>query len=585
VKRAAVLIGVNQTGGGLPELKAAARSAVETRDWARQQGMDTELVIDSAGPVEPGMILAAVEKFVLVKDTEPRYEQLLVYFAGHGVNLRYGEYWLLSKAPTNTQAAVNVQGSALLARYCGIRHVVFISDACRTAADSVRAQFVTGSDIFPNVDPDGLESPVDLFYACTLGRPAYEVRNPKTAADRFNAAYTSALLSALDGRVDAAVDWESEERKRGHVRMRKLKQALAQKVPAMLMEAGVANEVFQQPDARIESEDAAWIAELPPARDPAKTYRSGRGTRLPESPPEPAREAFTWMMLRSGLQHADRAGSGPAAAAPAPSARLLAQAGEIADAARSSTAGGDSFDVRGTTIAGAWPQAGSVERSGPGSVRIVAPQADPRATCVLIEFGTGGLVLLPAIPGYRATLAVDKLGDLVDIAWERAAAAGGPGDAGLEAARQLRSLAAVASLDGPFHLDEAQAAQLAGTAQAAGPVDPALALYAAYADSGRGGRARAAAWDAAMRRDFGFTWPDLVLLASRPGAAAQAWEAAPLALPFPARAGGWALLDALGVRLAPFLASLQAHLTQSPWTLFSPGAAPTLLQLINGESS
>lgn len=105
----------------------------------------TPLIIDSEGPVEPGRIRDAVDSFV---NAPVSYEQLLVYFAGHGVNLRYSEYWLLSKAPKDTQAAVNVLGSATLARYCGIGHVVFISDACRTAADSVRAQFVTGSKSF-----------------------------------------------------------------------------------------------------------------------------------------------------------------------------------------------------------------------------------------------------------------------------------------------------------------------------------------------------------------------------------------------------------------------------------------------------
>jgi hypothetical protein len=67
-------------------------------------------------------------------------EQLIVYFAGHGVNLWLGEYWLLSGAPDDPNEAVNMRASADLARYCGIPHVVFISRRLsRTDADSIQA--------------------------------------------------------------------------------------------------------------------------------------------------------------------------------------------------------------------------------------------------------------------------------------------------------------------------------------------------------------------------------------------------------------------------------------------------------------
>jgi hypothetical protein len=107
-------------------------------------------------------------------------EQLLIYFAGHGVNLGYSEYWLLSEAPDDTQEAVNVRGSEILARYAGIPHVVFISDACRTAAQGIQAQGVTGSEIFPNQGAGDVSQAVDQFFACTLGNPAAEVRDPNT---------------------------------------------------------------------------------------------------------------------------------------------------------------------------------------------------------------------------------------------------------------------------------------------------------------------------------------------------------------------------------------------------------------------
>lgn len=75
-------------------------------------------------------IFDAVNEIVRSASTD----QLIVYFAGHGVLINRNEHWLLSEAPRRANAAVNVSGSVELARFCGIRHVVFISDACRTVA-------------------------------------------------------------------------------------------------------------------------------------------------------------------------------------------------------------------------------------------------------------------------------------------------------------------------------------------------------------------------------------------------------------------------------------------------------------------
>jgi hypothetical protein len=88
-------------------------------------------------------------------------EQLIVYFAIHGVNIRYGEYRLISDAPVDCSAAVNVEVSMALARRCGIPYVVFVSDACRIADKCVQAQGITGSEIFPNDPVSGPENPVD----------------------------------------------------------------------------------------------------------------------------------------------------------------------------------------------------------------------------------------------------------------------------------------------------------------------------------------------------------------------------------------------------------------------------------------
>jgi Caspase domain len=141
VKRAAVLIGVDHSGD-LPVLADAAQGARRMETWAHGQGMDPiEVLTDESGPVDIGAIKRAVQRIV-----DAGTDQLIVYFAGHGVNIRYGEYWLLSDAPRDTQAAVNLAGSVVLAQYSSVPYVVFVSDACRSAAEGIRAQFVTGSE-------------------------------------------------------------------------------------------------------------------------------------------------------------------------------------------------------------------------------------------------------------------------------------------------------------------------------------------------------------------------------------------------------------------------------------------------------
>lgn len=187
MKRTAILIGVNKTGK-LPLLQDAAKGARRMEEWARTQQFDTVEVFtdERGGAVDIGSIRRAIEKIV----DSGTFDQLVIYFAGHGVNIRYGEYWLLSDAPRDPQAAVNVRGSVDLASYGGISHVVLISDACRTAAQGIQAQNVSGSEIFPNDPPGGSELPVDRFFACALGRPAHEVLDPTVTAKEFQALYT-----------------------------------------------------------------------------------------------------------------------------------------------------------------------------------------------------------------------------------------------------------------------------------------------------------------------------------------------------------------------------------------------------------
>ena len=148
--RAGVFIGVDKTGQ-LQKLNDAASGAKSMYEWALSQGMPegthAKLITDAGGQkVHPDLIYDAIKAII----DGPGVDQLILYFAGHGVNLNRNELWLLTDAPVKTSAAVNVSGSVDLAQYCGIPHVVIVSDACRVAPAGIQAQNVRGVDVFPN---------------------------------------------------------------------------------------------------------------------------------------------------------------------------------------------------------------------------------------------------------------------------------------------------------------------------------------------------------------------------------------------------------------------------------------------------
>lgn len=344
MQRAAILIGVSKTGN-LQRLQAVTTGVRAMEKWTLAQGMDRELVTvitDEAGPVEPRQIKQAVK--ALVDSTT--VEQLIIYFAGHGVNIRYGEYWLLSDAPDDTQAAVNVEGSVVLARQCGIPHVVLISDACRTAAEGIQAQNVTGSEVFPNTGAGGPERAVDLFFACTLGNPALEIKDPVATANTYRAVYTDALASALIGQRQELLERvDSGAKAFSVVRLRPLKRHLQAEVVRFLANANVPLSTNQTPDARITSDDDVWIArhDVAPAVQPPPADAAA-----PPAPPSPAPAT-------------------PPAAAPAPRGTARTAARPTASAARAAAPSDDSKPSRPSA-----PPPPARASRGPGTTRAPA---------------------------------------------------------------------------------------------------------------------------------------------------------------------------------------------------------------------
>ena len=297
--RAGVFIGVDKTGN-LQKLNDAAAGARRMHEWAIKQGMadntHAKLITDAGGRrVNPDLIYDAIKELI----NGPGVNQLILYFAGHGVNISRGEYWLLTDAPGNTNAAVNVQGSVELARYCGIQHVVIISDACRVAPDGIQAQSVRGSNVFPNDAAGDRAKPVNQFFACLLGRTAVELKDPAIAAGNYSALYTTALLAALSGEVpDLLESGQSADDKARYVRPRKLENHLEINVPRRVKALRLEQKVNQDPDAIITS-DGSWVAriETPLERSLGGPRTTRGGTTRGGRPPRPSllpKTSATW---------------------------------------------------------------------------------------------------------------------------------------------------------------------------------------------------------------------------------------------------------------------------------------------------
>ncbi len=576
MQRAAILIGVSKTGN-LQRLQAVASGVQAMEQWALDQNLERDLIkviTDGTGRVDVQQIKDAIEQVV----ERATVDQLIVYFAGHGVNIRYGEYWLLSRAPEDTQAAVNVEGSVVLARQCGIPHVVLISDACRTAAEGIQAQYVTGSEVFPNTGASGLERAVDLFFACTLGKPALEVKDPADAARGYQAVYTEALVDALQGNDSSIIDQLPEvDPTKAFVRPWPLKRYLQAEVRRRLAEARVDAAVTQTPDARITSDERAWLACLPLSRrGPSGVLRGGlpRGTEtygLNEHA-EPDTLSGMW---RSVLRN-DLAGRRDLSAQllEATSWRHARETTLLTTSlARSAAAFGPDhfptgcgFKLRGARIRDVYSPKASCEPVGARGDSLQIRVREGPAANVLLTFQDGNGVVLPAIPDFVTAITFED-GELETVTYEPTGRSPRrrewPGE--IEELRHLRAVIASSARFGAFQLEPDDADRLASRMQDAKNVDPAMALYAAYAYHDLNRRDRIESLQQDLQNGLGLRLFDIALLArSLPGSCGLANNGV---FPFfPLLAQGWALLRAHRVSLPAPVAGIERHLVPSLWT-------------------
>lgn len=617
--RAGIFIGVDRTGD-LQQLTDAAAGAKRMYEWAISQGMTdpphAKLITDAnGGSVDPGAIFKAIKALVDGSGAD----QLIIYYAGHGVNIARNEYWLLSDAPVNTGAAVNVSGSVELARYCGgLQHIVVFSDACRVAAEGVQAQSVKGMEIFPNTAATDITRPVDQFYACALGRTAAEIADPKAAAKSFKAIYTDALLDALQGKVNSVLE-AAPAGDVQYVRPRKLKAFLSAEVPTRVLDMGLEARVNQNPDAIITS-DETWLARIaiaaaaarapaapppgparggapPPPPPPSAVPPSGGGSRsaaaslgstAPRRIPrmtgrhDPVLTDRTTATSTISLDLVRAATQGGTALTDRLKQFRASGAGTVQDMGASvqliqTPFGPDHFEtqcgikLRGARIVDFFAPRATAEILGNGELLRITGLKDnaPASVLVVMDAGSGIVgAVIPALPEFLAALTVAE-GELMDVAYEPSANSWRADMYKAKAAevRGLRAVAASASLHGRFHLDHSEAAAVGQQMQVAKGVDPTLAVYAGYAFHDLGEVKRIREMSGFLRNDVGATFFDLELLGRQ--LVDRPTDIASRIVPFtPLLSQGWAMLRAGRVKLHPALDRMHRTMQDSLWSLY-----------------
>jgi hypothetical protein len=583
MQRAAVLIGVSKTES-LPALQAVESGIAQMRAWAEDQGIVGDRLVeltDQNTEVRAYQVVDAIKALVERRDLD----QLIVYFSGHGL-YNCGDIWLLSGAPRLSSEAVNVEGSIQAARVCGVSRVVIISDACRVAPDGIQALGVKGIDIFPNDPVDGMERPVDVYFACARGMPALEVRDASEAARRFSGIYTDVLVECLVGEhADALEVTEEAGAKVAQVRTLKLAAKLQAEVPLRLKaRLGKTPTVNQTPVARVDAYQG-WISRLPLSRLPAPPEKAiavlGRSIGMHTNAVDAADQLLR-SILSGQIDVLDSGMLGSAAEQDAGSALLLSVAADLAAPPRPLPR-----HIRcGVRLRGAQVRAvhGNTVRYAITDAQARLVDIDPGAapTSVLLEIDDGSSVLVPIIPGFIAELRF-RQGELAHMAYEPAVPPDTWGDAFAEqrtAVRVLLGAVAAAAGMGVLRLDMPTLMRLERVLDHSAQPDPSLALYTAYAYHDSGWRHDILSLWGMQRDRLGFTFYDLPLLAGN-GSPPYARGSVKILPAIPMQSRGWSLLKVFGATIPPLFEELQAYLRPSFWTLFNSTGTERLVEAIN----
>lgn len=593
MRRAMVAVGVDRTSGPeFPPLNAAAASAAAMAAWGRTQGFDVEELTDANG-----CDVTMAEFFIRVRGIVDKrvYDQLVVYFSGHGLLLAPdSEAWLLSQAPANPNEAVNVTQCIRLARVCGIPHVVFVSDACRSMPATYGVAMVTPGSVFPSASPQADPPEVDTFYASLPGNPAFELP-PDQAIPSYRALLTHCLLEALQGQPPSIIRQVDRDGTIIHVvASRELKRHLLNAVPTAARAASI--HLTQSPDIRVESELPRFLAVVTPPPDIAQRLEGRSRRRDSEvakgaASPEPKLELTLAGRLYKQL--------GLALGAPAVQTRKRARdsvapsLGSMAELRRILAVAPDlGANVKtGFAFVGIAVERASVQR-GHYVARLASPQhlhllraypitLEPaqQADAVLVRFTDGTGMSLSVLPGFIG-IVIAQAGRIVTVNYLPSRA----NELGWEIYSDRRqevedskALMATLALNGQLRLTKPTVRAVASELRRYKRVDPTLGLFAAYAYALSNIDSEVVSVYRHMYRDGLPVLFDVAMLASQ---APQVTQLSPaLAEPFrplnfapwmPLLSQGWLLLGDIEQFMPPFLREARRYLLPGLWTRFAP---------------
>lgn len=572
--RAAICIGVDRAEGMAP-LTAAAKGAQEFADWATAQGCDVHVLTDQQGQE---VSLNAIFKAVRAVVEAATYAQLYIYFSGHGILIAPGtEYWLLSGAPCNPNEAVNLFRCIEAARESGIPHVIFVSDACRSAVQGAPLNGVIGGGIFPNQTTRAASGEVDVFYATQPGDPAYEV--PETqATQQYRGLFTDCLLTAVRSPASALAELvPASTPPLAIITSRSLKPHLEKQVLQAATQIRLT--LHQKPQIRVETASPKYFAVAP-------------ALPLP-SPPADAKQPFiikytlpTQQVVRAtrGLGSPQHGLGGTLRLVEAGIGPEVARLRRYAKYLPADTDTG--FTVIGTALVAAtaspeWtldnppPATQLTAMPGahylralpvPNSGSSAAPPT-PAANTVLLEFAGGVGTLLALLPGFVGVVVVER-GRVVSVNYLPASTTPEHQghDARAAAWEELKAIAAVTARQGNFTLLDQPADQLAIDLHRPA-LDPTMALYLGYAYAQRGQADLLVATQHQLATDENLPLLfDLALLTRRVHATPKLPPLAPLT---PMLAQGWALLAPDSPLHQPWHDQLRPYLVPSLWSTYT----------------
>lgn len=575
MRRACIAIGVDLVRDvpKLAKLQAAAKGAEQFAGWAQKSDpkFETLCITDRTAPVEIREIKRLVAEIV----TSNSYDQLIVYFAGHGILKSWDtEIWLLSSAASDPNEAVNLVGSVRYARNSGIPHVLFVSDACRSVTSDARLGQVDGSLIFPTRNVPMQRPPeVDIYYASLPGDPSYEIPSER-ANERYDGIFTKYLLEGLRGaepRLRESVD--EDQTRFDVVSSRTLKPWLEEKVSDAVTSVSI--ELQQIPEVRVESQRPKYLTRLRVA--PMYPRVGGQRPTISIPPTSPLTAAATLRTFAEDNGVTDfllRDGELPPRLFS--TTRLDTQLNRevdelLAARGRESFETHTGFTVVGTHVIGAfvdglYGRCDVFEESGAQQIRVYER---PQAQSALIQFANGNGTCLAALPGYIGTVVVND-DCVVSVSYT-------PSQNSYrwldyqnvkEDLEKRRAFTAVAARRGIFKIERENAASFAGYIRQLKSFDPTLGIYAAYAyaQSGRVNDIESVYdW---MRRDQIPVPFDVALLADHLNASGP-WPQNTYSPKTPMLTQGWALLHN-DLPIPNWLLDARRFTQPSLWTTFSP---------------